>query len=100
MAVIETFTFRLAPGADAEAFLAADKRLQSEFAYQQPGLMRRTTARGVGDRAGEWIVVDLWRNAADADAAAARWGGDPAARAFMDLVDGSTVDVRRYADLD
>jgi hypothetical protein len=100
MAVIETMTFRLADGADDAAFLAVDKRLQSEFAYQQPGLVRRTAARGQGDRTGEWIVIDLWRSPEDADAAAARWEDDPSTREFMSLVDASTVEIRRYTDLD
>jgi hypothetical protein len=100
MAVIETMTFRLAAGADEGAFLAADTRLQTDFAYQQPGLMRRTTARGVDDRAGEWIVVDLWRSADDADACARRWDDDPVAQDLMAFVDPATVEVRRYADLD
>lgn len=100
MAVIETMTFRLRVGADEGAFLAADKALQSDFAYQQPGLVRRTTARGEGERAGEWVVIDLWARAEDADAAAAGWDGDPAAQAFMGFVDRGTVEVRRYRDLD
>jgi hypothetical protein len=100
MAVIETMTFRLVDGADRSAFLAADKALQSDFAYQQPGLVRRTLAQGDGDRAEEWVVVDLWALAEDADACAERWDGDPAARAFMAFVDRGSVDVRRYRDLD
>ncbi len=100
MAVIETMTFRLVDGADEAAFLAVDKRLQSEFAYQQPGLIRRTTARGQGERAGEWIVVDLWHTASAADDCAARWESDPLAREFAAFVDRATLDVRRYADLD
>jgi hypothetical protein len=99
MAVIETMTFRLVGGTDDEAFLAVDKRLQSDFAYQQPGLVRRTIARGQGDRTGEWIVIDLWDSPEDADAAA-RWDDDLTAREFMALVDAGTVEIRRYADLD
>lgn len=99
MPVIETMTFRLAEGADEAAFLAADARLQADFAYQQTGLLRRTTARGQGQRAGEWIVIDLWVRAEDADTAAARWDADPAAQAFMAFVDRGSVEVRRYADL-
>jgi hypothetical protein len=100
MAVIETMTFRLVGGTDDAAFLAVDKRLQSDFAYQQPGLVRRTTARGQGDRAGEWLVIDLWRSAEDADGAATRWDDDPTAQEFMSFVDVGTVEVRRYKDLD
>jgi len=89
--------FRLPPGADEAAFLAADRRLQEEFAYQQPGLLRRTTARGED---GRWIVIDLWRSAADADACDARWGHDPVAQAFMAQVDRSSVATERYFPLD
>ena len=100
MAVIETMTFRLVDGADEAAFLAVDKRLQSDFAYQQPGLLRRTTARGQGDRAGVWIVIDLWGTAEDADTCAARWDDDPTAQEFMAFVDRSSLEVRRYRDFD
>lgn len=100
MVVIETMTFRLADGADEAAFLAVDKRLQSDFAYQQPGLLRRTTARGVGSHTGEWVVIDLWGSVADADACAARWDTDALATEFMSFVDRASVEVRRYTDLD
>ena len=88
--------FRLRPGADEAAFLAADKRVQEEFAYQQPGLLRRTTARG---QDGRWIVIDLWRSEADSDACDARWELDPVPQAFMGLVDRSSVTVDRYEPL-
>lgn len=100
MAVIETMTFRLIAGADAASFLAVDQRLQSDFAYHQAGLLRRTTARGEGERAGEWVVIDLWRSSEEADVSAARWDDDATAQAFMSFVDRSTLDVRRYRDLD
>jgi hypothetical protein len=99
MAVIETMTFRLVDGADRAAFLAADAQVQTTFAYQQPGLVRRTTARGHGERAGEWLVIDLWQTAADADACSERWDGDPVAQRFMAFVDPASVDVRRYEDI-
>ncbi len=98
--VIETMTFRLLDGADDAAFLAIDQRLQSDFAYQQPGLVRRTTGRGQDARAGEWIVIDLWRSAEDADSCATRWDDDPTAQTFMSFVDVNSVEVRRYVDLD
>jgi len=99
MAVIETMTFTLRDGADEEAFLAVDKRVQSDFAYQQTGLVRRTIARGVGAQAGEWIVVDLWWEAQYADACAQRWESDSLAQEFMSFVDRDSVVVRRYEDL-
>ncbi len=88
--------FSLADGASEADFLAADKVLQEEFAYQQPGLVRRTTARG---EHGDWIVVDLWASAADSDACAAKWGHDPHAQRFMDLVDRASVETDRYEEV-
>jgi hypothetical protein len=93
--VIEILRFRLPPGADEAAFLAADRRVQDEFASRQPGLLSRTTARG---KDGSWIVIDLWRSAADADACDARWERDPVPQAFMALLDRSTVTVERYCE--
>jgi hypothetical protein len=95
-AVIEIMSFRLPPGADEAAFLAADRRVQEEFANHQPGLLRRTTARG---QDGGWIVIDLWRSAADADACDARWEADPVTQQFMALLDRSSVTTERYEQL-
>jgi hypothetical protein len=94
--VIEIMRFRLGRGTAEEEFLAADRRLQEEFAYHQPGLLRRTTARGED---GGWIVIDLWRSAADADACDRRWDTDPVAQAFMALLDPSSVSTERYHEL-
>jgi hypothetical protein len=95
--VIEILTFRLAPHTDEAAFLHTDRRVQTEFAYHQPGLARRTTARGAD---GEWVVIDLWRSAEDADACDRRWGNDPVTKEFMGYLDPATVTTRRYATLD
>jgi len=89
--------FRLPPGADEAAFLAADRRLQEEFAYQQPGLLRRTTARGED---GSWIMIALWRSSAAADAAEARAEHDQPTRALRALLDFSSISVQRYQELD
>ena len=88
--------FRLAPNIDEAEFLAADKRVQEDFAYQQPGLLRRTTARGPD---GGWIVIDLWRSAGDADACDQRWERDPVTQGFMALLDRSTVSTERYQEI-
>jgi len=89
--------FRLPPGGDEAALLAADRRVQEEFSYQQPGLLRRTTARGED---GSWIVIVLWRSDADADAAEARAERDELAQAALALLDCSSVSVHRFQELD
>ena len=95
--MIEILAFRLKEGADEAAFLAADKKVQVEFAYQQPGLLRRTTARAED---GNWMVIDIWQTAAHADACDARWGTDEVSSEFMTFVDESTVRSKRFFELD
>jgi hypothetical protein len=88
MSVVETITFRLADGVDEAAFLAADGRAQTDVYYQQPGCVRRTTARGDD---GEWLVTVLWAPAPDG----------PVATPELDaLVDPSSVRRARYTTLD
>ena len=95
--ILEILRFKLSPGTDEAAFLDADKRLQTEFAYQQPGMVRRTTARGVD---GTWVVIDLWQSAADADRCDAAWNDDPNAAEFMRHVDSGSVTTERFETLD
>ena len=95
--IIEVLTFRLSRGADEEAFLEADRRVQREFAYQQPGMLRRTTAKGPE---GRWLVVDLWRSAADADRCDALWGQDPVTDEFRSLIEPNSVTAERFETLD
>jgi hypothetical protein len=95
--VIEIMRFRLTEQADDQAFEAADRRVQTEFAYQQPGLLRRTLARAEG---GEWIVIDVWHSKEDAERCAEAWEGDLATAEFMSFVDAGTVSVGRYETFD
>ena len=95
--VIEITRFRLASGVREVDFLTADREVQEDFAYQQPGLMRRTTAR---DDEGNWIVIDVWRSDSDADECSTRWENDPTVQRFMALVDVRTISNERYAQLD
>ncbi len=89
--------FRLLEEADGQAFEAADRRLQTEFAYRQPGMLRRTVGKSPD---GEWIVIDLWHTGQDADRAALAWAGDPLTAEFMAFVDAGTVSVARFDTLD
>ncbi len=94
--MIEILTFRLAEGADEVDFLEADRDVQTEFAYQQPGLLRRTTARGAD---GSWLVIDVWKGPEDADACDRAWGQDEWTARFMSLVDPASIRTARYQQL-
>jgi hypothetical protein len=95
--VIETVTFRLAADTDEAVFLDADRRVQTEFFYRRPGLLRRTTAR---DGHGDWIVITIWRSESDAEAASGLSEHDGAMSALAALVDETTVRSQRWSTLD
>lgn len=97
MAAIELTTFRLVADVDDETFLAADEIVRTGFSYQQPGLLRSTTAR---DGAGGWIAVQLWESDDSADAAARRAEPDAAMAELLALIDPSTLEHRRYTTID
>jgi len=88
--VIENQTFRLAAGTTASDFTAADARVQQEIAYQQTGILRRTTAVSAD---GEWLITTLWASAEHADAAT------PILDALSSHIDASTLRTTRYDEL-
>ena len=76
--IVEVMTFRLL--GDEATFEAADSRFTQDVAYQQTGIVRRTTARGDD---GEWCVVTFWSDGHEVDLVPPE--ADPA-----------TVTIRRY----
>lgn len=97
MAIIETTAFRLRDGVDQASFVAADAAVQTGYAYSQPGLVRRTTARADD---GNWIVVTLWESLDAAEASSATQAGDPSVEAFDAHVDATTLRSKRFSTLD
>lgn len=95
--MIEVQTFRLAVDTDAGSFLAADQRVQQEMVPNEPGFVRRTTARG---NDGEWVVILLWDSETDANVAAQRGAGHPVSIAFADCIDTDSLRTHRYETLD
>ena len=93
MHVIDLTTFRLRAGVADADFLAADARVQTDLAYQRPGLVRRTTARGDD---GRWLVLTLWASADDADRAA----NAATDIEFESLVDAASRRTERYTPLE
>jgi len=93
--VITLLTFRLTDSAAETDFLEADARMQEDFAYQQPGLLRRTTAKNLD---GEWLILELWDSKEAVDGAEVRGREDPVAQEFMAFVDRSTMRTSRYVE--
>ncbi len=96
MSIVEITTFRLAAGVTDSAFLTLDRRIQTELVPNQPGFLRRTTARH-GD---EWLVVTLWAAEADAAAFQRSIDGHPVQVEFERAVEAGTLHLTRYTTLD
>ena len=57
-------TFRLVDGVTDEDFKLIDTSFQEDFAYQQKGMLRRTTAKSDD---GTWLVITFWDSAESAN---------------------------------
>jgi hypothetical protein len=96
MSVVETTTFRLVAGTKEDEFLASDRRVQNELVPNQPGFMRRTTAR----RGEEWLVVTLWYSEQNAFDCAAVATGHPVQLEFESHIEPGSITTSRYETLD
>ena len=96
MSVVEVTMFALRPGVEEAVFLALDRRVQTELVPNQPGFMRRTTAR----RQGSWMVVTLWSSEEAAAAFADAVEEEPVWLAFMDSIEPGSLVTRRVDTLD
>jgi hypothetical protein len=95
MAVIEVAAFAVT--GDEGAFLASDARMQTDFAYQQRGCFRRTTARGAD---GQWLVLTLYIDDEAADAASEAASRDAVAQEFWAHVVADSLRTKRYTTLE
>jgi hypothetical protein len=96
MSIVEVTTFRLREGVSDDSFLALDKRLQTELVPNQPGFLRRTTARHGED----WLVVTLWASDGEAAAFQRVAEGHPLQVEFEHAVEAGTMHLTRYTTLD
>ena len=96
MSIVEVTTFRLAEGMTDDAFLALDRRIQTELVPNQPGFLRRTTAR----HGEEWLVVTLWASDAEAASFQRAAEGHALQAEFEHAVESGTLHLTRYTTLD
>jgi heme-degrading monooxygenase HmoA len=96
VSIVEITTFRLAEGVTDDSFLALDRRVQTDLVPNQPGFMRRTTARHGED----WLVVTLWASEDAAGAFQRAVERDPLQCAFEQAAEAGTFHLARYATLD
>jgi hypothetical protein len=92
--LIEIMTFRLRPDTEREVFIAADAVVQSEFSYQQRGIVRRTIASADD---GTWLIHTIWDSEESAQAAAEAFTASDLCNDFVALIDDATIDVRTFA---
>lgn len=94
--MIEIITFTLRAGVDDERFVAVDDRVQTDFAYQQPGLARRTTGR---NDHGRWLVLQVWSSDEAATVARMCFEASELGAEFTSLIDPESVHREHFAGL-
>lgn len=89
---LEMVRFRLAEGADAEAFRAAAS-VVTDWAARQAGFQYRTL---IEEADGGWIDMVWWRSEADAKAAAGKFMDELGGAPFVAMIDGGSVDMAHH----
>jgi len=92
--VIEVVTLKLKEGVTYTEFAPIDKAVEDQHVAQQPGFISRESAAGEN---GEWLVIVHWESSKEADASMASFMSAPAAKEFVDNIDGSTMVMKRYS---
>lgn len=93
MQTIERVTFRLVPGADRAAFLAAARGTDA-LVRLQPGFQARMLTEAPD---GTWTDIVTWASLADAQTAARVVMAEPAFQPFAALIDMATADLSHSA---
>ncbi|WP_349665558.1 hypothetical protein [Echinimonas agarilytica] len=91
--VVEVASFILKDGIDPTEFAKLDKTVEDTHVSQQPGFISRASELVDGNR---WRVIVHWESLEDAEASMASFMKAPAAKAFMDGADVSTMKMQRY----
>ncbi|MEM7273312.1 MAG: nuclear transport factor 2 family protein [Actinomycetota bacterium] len=97
MSAIETITFQLKDGASADAFAAANAKVEADYLPLQPGFNPGTRTTTVQD--GVWTISLRWDSASDADASMASFNDAEATQEFMALMDASTMTLDRRVEV-
>lgn len=86
--VVEWAPFRLAPGVDEAALLAASRALQEDFLQQQPGFLRRELLHGPD---GQWVDLVYWRDASAAAAVMQAAAASTTCHRYFQLMEGAGI---------
>jgi len=88
MTIVEIAQFKLKPGADEAAFVAAEHVIAKGIILQQPGFISREMTKGAN---GQWVVIMHLDSVAAADAWGPKLMQDPGAPAFVSQLDFSSM---------
>lgn len=92
--VVEVATFKLKDDVSAAEFQTLDQAVEDTHVAKQSGFLRRES--GLTED-GTWRVIVHWEDIESAEASMASFAKAPAAGAFMQAADTSTMIMRRYS---
>ena len=91
--VVEVATFDLKNGVNPKAFAKLDQQVADTYVSKQPGFISRISEL---TKENYWRVIVHWESLKDSDASMASFMDEPAAKAFLEGADTSTMVMRRY----
>jgi hypothetical protein len=94
--VIEVARFRLNDATSVDDFMAINARYQTDFAYQQVGLRRRTVAPGLD---GAWLSLTFWGSKSDVHRADEEAVHSLVAQEFESCIEPSSKTVEYFKEL-
>jgi hypothetical protein len=94
--VIEVTKFRLNDATNVEDFVVVNAKYQTDFAYQQMGLRRRTVAPGLD---GEWLALSVWSSKSDVHRANEEAVHSKVAQEYEGCIDPSSKTVEYFKEL-
>ncbi|MEO1218545.1 MAG: hypothetical protein AAFY45_33755 [Bacteroidota bacterium] len=91
--IMEVTTFKINSEVDPATFAERDARVESDFASNQPGFIKRQSGL---DEEGNYAVVVFWESISDAEASMGKFMGDPSVADYAQMIDGPTMNMSRY----
>jgi hypothetical protein len=94
--VIEVIQFRLNDVTSVDDFVAINENYQTDFAYRQEGLRRRTVATNLD---GGWLSLTIWSSKSDVHRANEEAESSTVAQAFEACIEPSSKTVEYFKEL-
>lgn len=93
---VEVMSFNTKSDTDKQTFNTTNHKVETEFTAKQKGFLQRITG---SDEKGKQIVAVYWDNKVNSDKALKPFMNQPISKQFMNMMDQSSINMKRYKTL-